>query len=215
MNELHFKVEKTARVFTLGEINNDTNEIVIVCHGYAMLAKYFLEDFKIIANKNRIIVAPEGLSKFYWKGMGGKVRASWMTTEDREHEIEDYINYLNKVTESYLQINPNLKITVFGFSQGTATITRWITNSNINIDRIILWAGGFPKDCLDKFKAKYPDKTIEIIIGDNDEYINIEVINKEQDYLNKNKIKHTLTKYKGTHKIDVSVLRNEFQTVDY
>jgi predicted esterase len=211
MKETLLKVEKTARIYSLGELNDNTTELVLVCHGYAMLASYFLKKFEPIVNMNRIIVAPEGLSKFYWNGMGGKVRASWMTAEDRENEIEDYINYIEKVVFSFLsQTNNPIKITVIGFSQGATAATRWITNSKINVDRLILWAGGFPKDCTKKYLKKYSNKAIEIVIGNDDEYINQETIIKERNFLNENNIKHTLTKYNGTHKIEIKTLSRLF-----
>lgn len=206
MNETHLKVEKTARMYSLGEVNDNTTELIIVCHGYAMLAEHFLKNFEPILTENRIIIAPEGLSKFYWNGMGGKVRASWMTAEDREHEIEDYINYLDKVVESFIQNNPKIKITALGFSQGAATITRWVSNTHYKVDRLILWAGGFPKDCTEKYLSKYPTKTLEVIIGDKDEYISASDIDKEVKYLTENNINHSIILFEGKHNIDKKTL---------
>ena len=91
----HILVTKTARYFTLGELNENTRELWFVLHGYAQLASDFIQDFEGLDNGTRFIVAPEGLNKFYARGFGGKPAASWMTSEDRENEIIDYINYLN------------------------------------------------------------------------------------------------------------------------
>jgi hypothetical protein len=74
---------KTARYYTLGELNTSTEEIVFVFHGYAQLAKEFIQNFTIIESQTRFIIAPEGLNKFYFRGLGGKAGASWMTKEDK------------------------------------------------------------------------------------------------------------------------------------
>lgn len=211
IKETHLQVEKTARIFSLGEINDNTEELILITHGYAMLASYFLGNFECISQPNRVIIAPEGLSKFYWNGFGGKVRASWMTSEDRESEIKDYIKYLDKVVTPIIKTNPNIKITAFGFSQGAATITRWLTNTNIKVNRIILWAGGFPLDCIDNFKEKYPNKTLELVIGDEDEFINEEAIEKTEDLFKKNNINYSLTRFKGKHTVDEKTLLKMFK----
>ena len=90
--------------------------------------------------------------------MNGRVVASWMTKDDRESEIEDYINYLNQVYEMIKEKNKNVKIIAFGFSQGSSTISRWISQKNYKIDceRLILWSGSFPMDVLEEniFKTR-------------------------------------------------------------
>ena len=99
MNEIKIKTSKTARVYLTNEITKNTKEVVISCHGYAQLGKFFIKKFEGISNEHRTVIVPEALNKFYWNGMNGRVVASWMTKDDRESEIEDYINYLNQVYE--------------------------------------------------------------------------------------------------------------------
>ena len=41
----HIQVTKTARYFTLGELNEKTLEVWFVLHGYAQLASDFIKDF--------------------------------------------------------------------------------------------------------------------------------------------------------------------------
>ena len=67
-------------------------------------------------------MAPEGLSRFYLDAGAGKVGASWMTKEDRAHEIEDYLSYLEQVRAAII---PPVPLTILGFSQGVATAARW------------------------------------------------------------------------------------------
>ena len=121
MDQKNISINKTARYFTLGNPNEKIETIWFLCHGYGQLANYFLKNFEILNNGKNLLVAPEGLHRFYLNGFGGRVGASWMTREDRLNDIKDYIGFLDQL---YLEIvNPfksrNIKINVLGFSQGT------------------------------------------------------------------------------------------------
>jgi len=48
MRKHSIKIEKTAYYYSIGELNNETNEIWIACHGYGQLAKYFIKKFECI-----------------------------------------------------------------------------------------------------------------------------------------------------------------------
>ena len=77
-----------------------------------------------------------------------RVGATWMTREDRLAEIEDYIAYLEQLT---MELRHHLagagpRIVVLGFSQGTATVCRWLAASDLRADQIVLWAGGIPPE---------------------------------------------------------------------
>ena len=68
MRKHSIKIEKTAYYYSIGELNNETNEIWIACHGYGQLAKYFIKKFECLEKLNRFIIAPEGFNKFYING---------------------------------------------------------------------------------------------------------------------------------------------------
>lgn len=141
--EHHIKVQRTARYYTAGELNENTKEIWIVVHGWAQLAEAFLQNFEPLQNSARFFIAPEALNRFYLKGGFSEAGATWMTKEDREAEINDYINYLEELYNTLLvgKISAETKVTVLGFSQGVATISRWLAKTNQQIDRLIFYAG--------------------------------------------------------------------------
>ncbi|KUG26812.1 hypothetical protein ASZ90_003328 [hydrocarbon metagenome] len=202
MKQHTIQTTKTARYYTLGELNDSTDEIVFVFHGYAQLAKEFIQNFTGIQSVNRFIIAPEGLNKFYVKGFRGNVGASWMTKEDRENEIDDYINFLNNIYSEYSsQINDNTKITLFGFSQGCATASRWFVNSNFNNAELILWGSFIPPDInYDKLRSKLTAK-LKIVIGDEDEFISEDRIKSGEEILVRENINYELIKYPGKHDV--------------
>ena len=139
--EHHLTVARTARYQQLGELSSRTRRVWFVCHGYGQLAAYFIRHFAFIteADPTTVIIAPEGLSRFYLSGNGGRVGASWMTRDDRLHEIQDHVNFLNQLAATILpQCPPDVHITVLGFSQGTATVGRWLAQAAFRSAHLIL-----------------------------------------------------------------------------
>ncbi len=125
MQEHYFSTSRSARYFTLGSLEH-AGDLWFVCHGYGQLAARFLERFHPLEAEGRCIVAPEGLSRFYLteSPTERRVGASWMTREDRLHEIDDYVRYLDGM---YAKLAPRqARVTALGFSQGTATVCRWV-----------------------------------------------------------------------------------------
>ncbi len=72
-----------------------------------------------------------------------------MTREDRRAEIADQIAYLDALHD---HVRPpasasRVRLRVFGFSQGVATVGRWVVRGRrVRADEVILWAGAFPPD---------------------------------------------------------------------
>ncbi|MDX1532557.1 MAG: hypothetical protein R3362_13590, partial [Rhodothermales bacterium] len=94
MQEHAVAAYRTARYCTLGPDAEAAREAWVACHGYGQLTPAFLRAFEPIAEPGRLIVAPEGLSRFYLPGHR-EVGASWMTKEAREDEIDDYVRWID------------------------------------------------------------------------------------------------------------------------
>ena len=189
-------VHKTANIFTLGDISS-SNKIWIVLHGYGQLANFFLRKFKILTSQGITVIAPEGLSKYYKSGTNGRVGASWMTKEDRETEIEDYINYLDLV---YSNFNLNEKeVTLLGFSQGGSTAFRWFQNKTEKFENLILWASTIPTGI---YINNIINTKVMYVLGNSDEYI-------PQSYLqllSKDYLGIRIISFDGKHDIDENIL---------
>jgi len=202
-------VSKTARYFISGEISEQIEQVWFVCHGYGELANYFIKKFEILKNEKTLIVAPEALNRFYRQGLSGKVGASWMTKEERETEITDYINYLQLVYREVLGLlkNKKVKINVLGFSQGTATVCRWITAGKQQVDNLILWAGFFPHDLnYDANKELLNDLNAFIVMGEQDEFYTKEIVQEQLKIPIDKEIKHRFVSFKGKHEIHPETL---------
>lgn len=174
MNEHQIKIERTARYYTLGELNERTKTIWFVVHGYGQLSQYFIRKFANIVDNETFIVAPEAPSRFYLDDNFKRVGASWMTRELRQSEIDDNNDYLNSLYESLLKDCDlaNIEINILGFSQGCATVCRWFGDGKIKCNRLLLWAGFFSngiKEVIEPEKLKNVETYY--IYGDKDEFL--------------------------------------------
>ncbi len=173
LKEHHIPVTRTARYYTLGELSDNTKNIWVMLHGHRQLAGKFITEFNELADSGSLIYAPEGLMRLYIKGDNGNVGASWMTKEDRECDIKDYVNYLDRLF--FDEIEPkaklhSIKINALGFSQGSATLARWLILGKAKVDKAVFWCGSLAHD-VDYSKAKnFKNTEIHQIFGANDPY---------------------------------------------
>jgi len=178
-------------------------------HGYGQLANHFINKFTPVAENGRLIIAPEGLSRFYLSGHAGKVGATWMTKEDRLTDIDNYLNYLDAIYEhEILSLNQDTELDLLGFSQGVSTLIRWITFREVPFRRMILWAGVIPPD-LDFIlsKEKLKGKEVVIVYGKEDPYVSKESINIQKKALEKLGVEALFKVFPGEHDIDPDVLK--------
>ncbi|MDQ2795383.1 MAG: phospholipase [Bacteroidota bacterium] len=208
--ERHITVARTARYQQLGELSARTRRVWFVCHGYGQLAAYFIRHFAFIteADPTTVVIAPEGLSRFYLQGNGGRVGASWMTRDDRLAEIDDHIGFLNQLAQKVLaQCPPDVPLTVLGFSQGTATVGRWLAQAAFRPAHLILWAGSFPEDLPAAAAQKLlPGLPVSVVIGTNDEYISLAQAGQQQQQLEQFGAKTQLITFAGQHELNRALL---------
>lgn len=169
----HLTTAKTARYATSGTDITKAKRIWFACHGYGQLVPYFIRKFEPLDPTENFVIAPEGMNRFYLDGFSGRVGATWMTKEDRLIDIEDYIAYLNHLHEALglHQLRQNQQLIHFGFSQGVATISRYVTMGAYKPHKAVFWAGTFPPD-LDVKKTTSAFRSIEVhtLLGDRDPF---------------------------------------------
>tara|TARA_B110000211_G_C13991343_1_gene514167 strand:+ start:102 stop:719 length:618 start_codon:yes stop_codon:yes gene_type:complete len=185
-------IEKHARIFISKPVNQQ-DEIWILFHGYAQNIQEFYDSFTNNEFKDKCFIIPEGLSRFYQKGMHGTVGSSWMTKENREFEIIDQKKYLDLVINNF-DLN-NYKINIFAFSQGASTAARWLSNSNILINKLIFWSGNIPSDILKNKDDQLWKYSPHFFIGDKDQFSSLKNWNKFTENLKENEF----TIYHGDH----------------
>jgi len=222
MIEHHLAVTRTARYFAVGgsdEAADDASELRelwIVCHGYGQLAAKFLEPFVPLATPWRRIVAPEGLSRFYLDrsrvGVNTQagVGATWMTREDREHEIVDQIAYLDTLLDHLLPAasSSHVRLCVLGFSQGVATLMRWLVRGGrVRPDQVVVWAGSVPADVeVSELAGRLAGAPVVFAIGTRDELASWAGADVEVGRFTAAGIQARLVTFNGGHRLDTPTL---------
>jgi predicted esterase len=166
IQEFGISVSKKMRYYTLGNTEKAVT-LLIALHGFGQLSKFFIKKFDFLP-ENYLILAPEGMHRFYLQGNSGRVGASWMTKEARELDIEENTIALKTLLKKVKNEKQFSKIILLGFSQGGATAARWYFSDAEQFDHLILWASVFPPD-LEKPALETNSKNY-FVLGDQDEY---------------------------------------------
>jgi predicted esterase len=213
--EHHLEVARTARYWTLGEEAPEPREVWFVLHGFKQLAGRFLGRFEVLDDGTRLIVAPEALSRFYVGGETGRhgpgslVGATWMTREERVHEIRDYVAYLDRLAgEVLVGARRSARVVVLGFSQGVATAARWTTLGKMRPRRLILWAELLPPDLDGERAARaWTDTDVVLVRGDADGALaDASLVAAERARVEAAGIRVRVHPYAGGHAIPTDVL---------
>ncbi len=211
--EHHLPVSRTARYFTTGDPHAGVRELWFVCHGYGQLAGRFIRHFESIATPERLIVAPEALSRFYVEVPGKThadthVGASWMTREDRLSDIEDNVEYLDALYAHMLGSldGASPTFTTLGFSQGVATVARWLERTKVHVDRALLWGSTIPADVDLAAAPALRAARLTSIAGTADEHATPEMLAAQNARLTTNGIAYERVSFNGSHRIDRELL---------
>ena len=209
-------VRRTARYYTIGPTHGFPRELWVVVHGYGQLARRFIESFTPLDDGTRLVMAPEALSRFYLDPIAERrthaeprVGATWMTREDREAEIADYLAYLEQLTwETRRHLaGAGPRIVVLGFSQGTATVCRWLASSELRADQLVLWAGGIPPELdVAKWSARLHGASLTLVAGESDEMVPASAVVTEGERLSAAGVAFTLRRHAGGHRIEAEAL---------
>jgi len=196
-------VETTAHYHTVGELSKKTKTIIFALHGYGQTSEYMASKFDWIDREREFVICPEALNAFYWH-KGNEPVACWMTKRHRYDEIESFVSYLDQLYHRYCShVNQETKIVFFAFSQGCATVWRWIHASQPRVNTIINWAGWIPEDISYKIYLHY---------GKEDEFINDKTIGGINDVIKSNQLDVAITSWPGKHHIPKSELVNFFES---
>ena len=175
----------------------------------------YASSFEAIDDGSRLIVAPEGLSRFYIEQPGrhrpdSLVGATWMTSHDREREIEDYVGYLDAVADLVFETVERraVGLTVLGFSQGLHTAIRWSVLGRWSPDRLILWGEYLPQDLnLERTRRALEGVALALVSGDADPSRQPEFERRQEKQLASLGLSHTTHSHSGGHEIDVQLLQ--------
>lgn len=223
----HLTVARTARYATLGAAPEHAARLWVVFHGYGQRAVDFLASFDDVTPDDTRIVAPEGLSRFYVeaprvdRGHLDRVGATWLTRDDRAHDLRDAIAMVHAVVARELSavvaargVRPTLG--VLGFSQGVAMSQRWVVVSGdtpllgntSHIASHVLWAGGLAHDVPDAaMGAAWRATDVHVVWGNRDAFADAEAITAQVTRAQSMAPGATRHAFDGGHRLDRTRLR--------
>ena len=171
---------------TLNELTPATKNVWLVFHGIGYLSRYFLKYFDELPSNQNYVIAPQAPSKYYLNNKFKHVGASWLTKENTAQETQNVIAYINAVIQSE-PITKNHNLIVFGYSQGVSIATRFMANTTLKCQKLVLYAGGIPNELkqLDFEQLIGNDTEVTTIVGDKDPYLTPERMKDETDKIEK------------------------------
>jgi predicted esterase len=202
-------LQLTAAYETYGTLSDTTETIIMAFHGYGELARYFIRKFDFLDEAKHYVIAPQGLSKFYMNNHT-RVGASWMTKENRELDLRNQLHYVQTVfeTETESVDFSNKKLVIFGFSQGTATASRWAVMHQIPFDTFIAYAGHLAYELTEKdFDFMKTEAETICFLGDNDQFYNGDNIPKFETTFKTVFPKGKFEIFEGKHEVLREVLK--------
>lgn len=210
----YIKVQKTARFSSYGQLNEQTKYFWFCLHGSNMLCEQMLYKFTDFDPNTHYVVAAEGLSRFYAKGMQGDVVASWMTKRDRLHEIDDFSNYLSQLYEQCVEHLPQgCKKIIVAFSQGGTTAYRWMHKKKVEADLFIPYSCWVPEDIdLKASVTKLNDLKTVYTYGTEDQYLREDRVAAVKNIIHKNALNLKIHPYAGKHRIEKKHLQHLLET---
>ncbi|HEY4101852.1 MAG TPA: hypothetical protein VGM20_13340 [Gemmatimonadales bacterium] len=202
----HFITQRHARVGVVGDPETAT-EAWLILHGYGMLARGILHWFRSAARPGRVLIAPEGLSRFYNELSEGKraVGASWTTREELHHEIEDQRQYLDQVVTAL--VPPDAALHIHGFSQGCSVAARWSIAPARPVAQLVCWAGAIPDDVHGAaLRETLGPQPLHLVVGDRDARVPPERVESDGQRLRGEGLDVVVHHFEGGHTIDRALL---------
>ncbi|MEM6765470.1 MAG: hypothetical protein AAF824_13665 [Bacteroidota bacterium] len=194
---------------TYGQLSEHTTDVWIACHGYGQLAKHFIKRFDVFSPETHFVIAPQGPSMLYMKNYS-VVGASWLTRENREVGIQNYLDYIDTIWEQYapsIQLG-KVKIHALGFSQGVATISRWVVHKHLPVNQLIFWAARYPNEWKRDNIQFLADKTEFVFVGGTeDEFLTDKLVQEEiERFREELGITPKVVRFEGGHIVSREVL---------
>jgi predicted esterase len=120
--------------------------MIVGFHGYGESADEHLARLEAIRELDAwTLVSIQGLHRFY--GRGGRVVASWMTSEHREDAIDDNLRYVRSVITEAIHQNGEPQALVYqGYSQGVSMAWRAAILGARRIDGLAVFGGDVPPE---------------------------------------------------------------------
>jgi predicted esterase len=100
-----------------------------------------------------------------------------------------------------------VRLWVLGFSQGVATVARWVARGKVEPDRVVFYAGVLPSELNARSAARLArNSPLTIVLGTDDEFARPELIAQQETRLRELGVGHETIRFDGGHEITPEVL---------
>lgn len=170
--------------------------LLVGFHGYRENAQLHFEVLeRVVGDRPICLVSVQGTHRFYDKG--GRIAASWMTSEDRELAITDNLAYVSAVVaEVARECQTSARLVYAGFSQGVAMAYRAAAFVPHRCDGLIVLAGDVPPDVI-PVSSRLPRTLLGR--GTRDEYYTAEKAALDRSVLEKANVELVEHIFEGGH----------------
>lgn len=205
-HQISYSTQKTYS--TLNQLTDKTEKIWLVCHGLGYLSRYFIKYFSVLNSQKNYILAPQAPSKYYQDQNFKRIGASWLTREDTQLEMQNIKAYFDAIYHKEIQPYSEKKLIVLGYSQGVSVAMRWVAQSKINCDTLLMHSGGIPVE-LKAEDFKDLDFKPYLIYGKSDPYITEErALLENQKAQNLFGSKLSVKPFEGKHEVSQEILKS-------
>lgn len=167
---------------TLFKLTEKTENIWVCFHGLGYLSTYFKRYFESLDPVKNYVLVLQAPSKSYLGKDFKHVGACWLTKVDTAQEMDNNLNYINKVL-----INENLignpRLIIFGYSQGVSIAMRFLKNYSHSVKALIMHSGSIPQelDVNDGLHFTTHCEKMIHIAGTKDEYSSDVIAKREEE----------------------------------
>ena len=134
-----------------------------------------------------------------------------MTRADRLAEIDDFCRYLDLVHDHVRRVAPNALLVCFGFSQGAATVMRWLDRSRPPRGPIVLWSGTPPEDIDYRPRSYFEQIPLLVRWGDADPLVQWE---RARQRFGEVGLPYEFEAFAGRHRIEPEPLRQVAESIE-
>lgn len=198
--------ETTNTYSTWNNLDKQTKNIWIACHGIGYLSHYFIRYFKHLS-ANNYVICPQAPSKYYQDKKYRYVGASWLTKVNTEQETENVLTYLDALYTKECIATTGKRVLLMGYSQGVSVCLRWMAKRALECTDLIIHSGSIPSELKAVDFKNYAHVRVHLIYGNEDEYIFGDKLKHQLQLANELFPKNlTIYEFDGKHEVNIDLL---------
>jgi predicted esterase len=102
----------------------------------------------------------------------------------------------------------SVRLWVLGFSQGAATVARWVARGKADPDRVVFWAGLLPPELTARDASALTRRApLTVVLGLQDDFAKPDLVAAQESHLQQLGVSYETVRFDGGHEIVPDALR--------